>query len=47
MPYNGILIMRAIVHANHKILLGQALIMGDEFSYIRMKFRVLLNFGYG
>ena len=35
------------MHANHKILLGQALLVDDEFSNIKVKFRVPVEFWIG
>lgn len=43
-PYSGILIMNAIIQANHRMSFDHVWFMGEEFSGIKMKFRVPIRF---
>ena len=42
--YSGILIMKAIMHASHRMLLAHVWFIGVWFSDIRMKFNVPVEF---
>lgn len=43
-PYSGILTMKAIIQASHRILLDHVWSIGEEFSVIRVKFNVPVVF---
>lgn len=43
-PYSGILIMKAIIHASHRMLLAHVWFIGVWFSDMRMKFNVPIEF---
>ncbi len=43
-PYRGILTMKAMIQASHRVLLDHVWLIGGEFSVIRMKFNVPVEF---
>lgn len=43
-PYNGILTIKAIIQANHRILLDHVWSIGEGFSVVRTKFNVPVVF---
>lgn len=43
-PYKGILTMKAMMQANHRILLDHARLIDEEVVVIRMKFNVPVEF---
>lgn len=43
-PYRGILIIKAIMHANHRMLFDHVWLIGEWLNDISMKFRVPVEF---
>lgn len=43
-PYNGILIINAIMHANHRMLFDQELLIGEFVNDRIIKLRVPIEF---